>query len=103
MHDGEESTTDATGCCRPAPRPSAGEIDADVRLLSTLANETRYEALRVLDASAEELCACEIEGALPVSQSAVSQALSALYAAELVDRQRRGGGATIARPIARER
>jgi ArsR family transcriptional regulator len=89
-HHGKESTTGATECCRPARRPAAGEIDADVRLLSTRANETRYEALRVLDASAEELCACEIEGTLPVSQSAVSQALSALYAAGLVDRRKEG-------------
>ncbi|MDL5361472.1 helix-turn-helix transcriptional regulator [Halalkalicoccus sp. NIPERK01] len=85
------STADEEGgCCAPALRLDDDLIDADVRLLSTLANETRYEALRLLAASEEELCACEIEGALPVSQSAVSQALSALYAADLVERRKDG-------------
>jgi ArsR family transcriptional regulator, arsenate/arsenite/antimonite-responsive transcriptional repressor len=88
---GGSTTGDGTACCSPARRPDAGAIDADVRLLSTLANETRYEALRVLSASEEgELCACEVEGALSVSQGAVSQALGALYAAGLVDRRKEG-------------
>lgn len=88
--DGGSTTGDGIACCTPAGRPDAEAIDADVRLLSTLANGTRYEALRLLAASEGELCACEIEGALPVSQSAVSQALGALYAAGLVDRRKEG-------------
>lgn len=81
---------DGATCCAPARRPDADAIDSDVRLLSTLANETRYEALWVLAASEGELCACEIEGALSVSQSAVSQALGALYDADLVERRKEG-------------
>lgn len=91
LREDEGSTTgEGVACCAPAQRPDDDVIDADVRLLSTLANETRYEALRVLAGSEGELCACEIDGALPVSQSAVSQALGALYAAELVERRKDG-------------
>lgn len=91
LHDQEGSaTSNGKTCCAPVQRPATAAIDEDVTLLSTLANETRYEAVRVLAASERELCACEIEGALPVSQSAVSQALGALYAAGLVERRKDG-------------
>ncbi|ADJ14748.1 ArsR/SmtB family transcription factor [Halalkalicoccus jeotgali] len=82
--------TDGEGCCSPAPQPDAAVVEADVRLLSALASETRYEALRVLADAEGERCACEIERALPVSQSAVSQALGALYDAGLVERRKEG-------------
>lgn len=90
QEDAGSSTDDGAACCAPARRPDADAIDADVRLLSTLANETRYEVLWVLAASEEERCACEIEGALSVSQSAISQALGALYGAGLVERRKEG-------------
>lgn len=83
-------TSEGKACCAPVQRPTATAINEDVTLLSTLANETRYEAVRVLAASERELCACEIEETLPVSQSAVSQALGALYAAGLVERRKEG-------------
>lgn len=91
LHDQKGSaTSDGKACCAPVQRPAAAAINEDVTLLSTLANETRYEAVRVLAASERELCACEIEEMLPVSQSAVSQALGALYAAGLVERRKEG-------------
>jgi ArsR family transcriptional regulator, arsenate/arsenite/antimonite-responsive transcriptional repressor len=91
LQENAGSTTGEEGaCCTPARRPDAAAVETDVRLLSTLANETRYEALLVLADSEEELCACEIEGGLPVSQSAVSQALGALYDAGLVERRKDG-------------
>lgn len=87
---GGSTTSEEGACCTPAPRPDAAAVEADVRLLSALAGETRYEALWVLVASEGERCACEIEGALSVSQSAVSQALGALYDAGLVERRKDG-------------
>ena len=65
-------------------------VDADVRTLSALGNRTRYEALRLVADADEEVCVCELEPALDVSQGAVSQALSRLYGAGLVDRRKDG-------------
>jgi ArsR family transcriptional regulator len=63
-----------------------------VQVLTALGNDTRYEALRLIaDADADGgVCVCELEPALGVSQSAVSQALSRLYAAGLVSRRKDG-------------
>ena len=65
-------------------------VDADVRTLSALGNRTRYETLRLVADADEEVCVCELEPALDVSQGAVSQALSRLYGAGLVDRRKDG-------------
>lgn len=65
-------------------------LQADVRVLSALGNDTRYEALRLIAAADGERCVCELEPSLGVSQSAVSQALSRLYAAGLVTRRKEG-------------
>ena len=62
----------------------------DVELLATLGNDTRYEALRLLAGTDEGRCVCEIEPALGVSQGAVSQALSRLFSAGLVERRKEG-------------
>jgi ArsR family transcriptional regulator len=66
------------------------EIAADVRILSTLGNDTRYEALRLVAEAEDPVCVCELEPALGVSQSAVSQALSRLFGAGLVERRKEG-------------
>ena len=66
------------------------EVAADVEVLATLGNDTRYETLRLIAAAEEEVCVCEIEPALGVSQGAVSQALSRLFSAGLVDRRKEG-------------
>ena len=62
----------------------------DIGILATLANDTRYRIVRLLSKSETELCVCEIEPVLDVSSSAVSHALSDLYEAGLVDRQKDG-------------
>jgi DNA-binding transcriptional ArsR family regulator len=62
----------------------------DVTALRTLADDTRYRIVRVLDAAAEELCVCEFAPFLSVSESAVSHALSDLTAAGLVERRKEG-------------
>jgi ArsR family transcriptional regulator len=61
-----------------------------VQVLTALGNDTRYEALRLIAAAGGGVCVCELEPALGVSQSAVSQALSRLYAAGLVSRRKDG-------------
>jgi DNA-binding transcriptional ArsR family regulator len=61
----------------------------DVRALSALGDETRY---RVVCALVEkgEMCVCEFDPVLDVSESAVSHALSTLRDAGLVEREKRG-------------
>lgn len=66
------------------------DIECDVRLFSALANETRYEVLRLLDQADDEVCACELVPRLDVNQSTTSRALQALYQADLVTRRKQG-------------
>jgi DNA-binding transcriptional ArsR family regulator len=60
------------------------------RLFSKLGDETRYTIMRVLHAADKELCSCEIEGFLDVSESAQSHAISDLVDVGLVERQKEG-------------
>ncbi|MDS0219770.1 metalloregulator ArsR/SmtB family transcription factor [Haloarcula sp. S1AR25-5A] len=84
--DSQEST-----CC-PSVDHSLSEDDlaADVQTLATLGTDTRYEALRLIAGADEAVCVCELEPALGVSQGAVSQALSRLFSAGLVERRKEG-------------
>jgi ArsR family transcriptional regulator len=65
-------------------------VAADVQTLATLGNDTRYEALRVIAEADGGVCVCELEPSLGVSQGAVSQALSRLFSAGLVERRKEG-------------
>lgn len=71
---------------------SADEIDLDshVGLLSAIADNTRYRIVRVLAATDEELCVCELTPLMDVSDSAVSHALSTLTDAGVVKRRKQG-------------
>ena len=85
------TATDAGADCCAAPSPLADEeLAADVRVLSAIGNETRYEMLRLIASADEGRCVCELEPTLGVSQGAVSQALSRLHAAGLVSRRKEG-------------
>ena len=64
--------------------------DVDLTALKTLGNDTRYNIVRLLTAADRELCVCEINPILNVSDSAVSHALSDLYDAGLVTRRKDG-------------
>lgn len=77
-------------CCAEVSEVDDGTIVADVQLLSALGNDTRYELLRRIGAAESDVCVCDLESALGVSQSAISQALSRLYAAGLVSRRKEG-------------
>lgn len=64
--------------------------DMDVTALDALGNETRYRIVRLLAAADRELCVCEINPVVEVSDSAVSHALSTLADAGLVTRRKAG-------------
>lgn len=59
-------------------------------VFAVLGNETRYRLARTLTAADEELCVCELESLVNVSESAVSHALSDLVDADLVTRRKEG-------------
>jgi len=77
-------------CCSSDHSLTEAEIAADVRTLATLGNDTRYEALRLIAGADGDVCVCELEPALGVSQGAVSQALSRLFSDGLVERRKEG-------------
>lgn len=66
------------------------DLGPDLAALQTLGNDTRYEIVRSLTAADRELCVCEIDSIVAVSDSAVSHALSDLHDAGLVTRRRDG-------------
>jgi DNA-binding transcriptional ArsR family regulator len=66
------------------------DIEADIDLLSAMANETRYRIVRIIHTADEELCVCEFAPLLDVSDSAISHALSQLTDAGLLTRRKDG-------------
>lgn len=66
------------------------QVEADTRVLSALASDTRYRIVRLLAAANDELCVCEITPLVDVSDSAISHALAELTDAGLVDRRKSG-------------
>lgn len=86
---GENARSDGE-CCTAVHPLSESELASDVQVLSALGNDTRYEALRSIADTEGGVCVCELEPALGVSQSAISQALSRLYTAGLVSRRKDG-------------
>ncbi len=88
---GPSRQQEASCSCAPRSHPlDESSIATDVELLATLANETRYEILRIIADAKDDLCVCEIEPALDVSQGAVSQALARLVSADLLERRKAG-------------
>jgi ArsR family transcriptional regulator len=88
---GEQSNPCADGCCSVTSHDlSEHDVELDVRVFSALSNDTRYEALRLLAAADDELCACELVPELDVNQSTISRALGALHQADLVTRRKDG-------------
>lgn len=79
------------GWATDAERPlTDAELESDVRTLSAVGHRTRYEVLRTLAAVEGEVCACDLESRLPVSQSTISRALQHLRAAGLASRRKDG-------------
>ena len=63
---------------------------AHARVFGALASETRYRLARLLVASQDDLCVCELTPMVDVSDSAVSHALSELVDAGLASRRKEG-------------
>ena len=59
-------------------------------VFAVLGNETRYRLARALTVADGELCVCELESLVDVSESAVSHALADLVDAALVTRRKSG-------------
>jgi DNA-binding transcriptional ArsR family regulator len=66
------------------------QVTAELDVLSALANRTRYTLVRVLVAAGEELCVCELNAVVDVSESGLSHALSSLVDAGLVEARKDG-------------
>ena len=60
-------------------------VEAELDVISALSNETRYTLVRVLVAAEEELCVCELNAVVDITESGLSHALSALVDAGLVE------------------
>ena len=89
--DRHRPATGKSSCECVADHPlTEDQLAADVQTLAAAGSETRYEALRLIAGAESGVCVCELEPALGVSQGAVSQALSRLYAAGLVRRRKEG-------------
>ena len=69
---------------------STDRIEADLDVLTALANETRYKLVRLLVAADGELCVCELNAMIDASESAISHSLSDLTDAGLVARRKDG-------------
>ena len=69
---------------------SPERVDTDLDVLRALGNETRYKLVRLLVAAEGELCVCELNAMVDVSESAISHALSDLTDAGLVTRRKDG-------------
>jgi ArsR family transcriptional regulator len=83
--------SDTGPCCTTVGHDlSEHTVEVDVRTLSAMGNETRYEVLRLLAATDAEVCSCDLAPELDVDQSTTSRALKALYEAGLVDRRKDG-------------
>ncbi len=65
-------------------------VGTELDVLSALANETRLTLVRALVAAGEELCVCELDAIVDVSESAISHALSTLSEAGLVEGRKDG-------------
>lgn len=61
----------------------AERVETELDVLAAMANETRYRIVRALVASEEELCVCELDAIVDVSESGLSHALSELVDAGL--------------------
>ena len=66
------------------------KAEAELDVLSALSSETRYTLVRVLVAAEEELCVCELNAVVDVTESGLSHALSALVNAGLVEGRKDG-------------
>ena len=79
-------------CCGPlaAPVLDAGEAEATADLFRALSDPARVRIVNLLATSGRQLCACEFEPALGLSQPTVSHHLKKLTDVGLLEREQRG-------------
>jgi ArsR family transcriptional regulator len=78
-------------CCTSDVRGLSGEAAKQFSDdLSILAHPIRIQLLTMLAQSAEPVCVCDLEAAVPVKQPTVSHHLRLLREAGLIDFERRG-------------
>src|SRR5690242_18838947 len=79
-------------CCRPlaGPKLSDKEAASTAALFKALGDPARVRIVNLLAAKGGEVCACEFEPALGLSQPTVSHHLKKLTDAGLLDRRQRG-------------
>jgi len=86
----EADVEERLGSLRSYQSATPADPSADLTALKTLGNDTRYSIVRLLTAADRELCVCEINPVVDVSDSAISHALSDLHDAGLVTRRKDG-------------
>jgi len=77
-------------CSKPSPRLDAATAARYSRVLKALADETRLRILDLVASTADDLCACEIEGFFELSQPTISHHMRILRDAGLVTAEKRG-------------
>ena len=79
-------------CCGPlaAPTLSADEAESTAALFKALGDPARVRIVNLLASRGGEVCACEFEPALGLSQPTVSHHLKKLTDAGLLEREQRG-------------
>jgi len=79
-------------CCGPltAPTLSDAEAESTATLFKALGDPARVRIVNLLASRGREVCACEFEPALGLSQPTVSHHLKKLTDAGLLDREQRG-------------
>jgi ArsR family transcriptional regulator, arsenate/arsenite/antimonite-responsive transcriptional repressor len=87
---GQTMRADGTRCCATGPALASDNAEALTADLEILAHPIRLTLLARLAASAEPVCVCDLEAAVPVKQPTVSHHLKLLRAAGLVESERRG-------------
>jgi ArsR family transcriptional regulator, arsenate/arsenite/antimonite-responsive transcriptional repressor len=84
--------TSAVACCAPIAAPGLREDEAvaTAELFRTLGDPARVRILHILATEADEVCGCDLEQPLGLSQPTVSFHLKKLAEAGVLDREKRG-------------
>jgi ArsR family transcriptional regulator len=84
--------TSAVACCAPIAGPglSEAEADATAELFRSLGDPARVRILHILATQADEVCGCDLEEPLGLSQPTVSFHLKKLADAGVLEREKRG-------------
>jgi len=81
------ATPDCCATSAPLAPDVAQQLSADLQILG---HAVRLQLLTLIACSAEPICVCELEAAVPVKQPTVSHHLRLLREAGLIDFERRG-------------